>query len=37
MMGPLMIKIITCAVAGLAAGIVLAQNIFSEQRNREEE
>lgn len=36
MMGPL-IKIITCAAAGLAVGIVLAQNIFSEQRNREGE
>lgn len=35
-MGSLMIKIITCAVAGLAVGIVFAQNIFSEQRNREE-
>ena len=35
-MGSLMIKIITCAVAGLAGGIVFAQNIFSEQRDREE-
>lgn len=35
-MGSLMIKIITCAVASLAVGIVFAQNIFSEQRNREE-